>query len=313
MQDVIGTGGPARLSGPVMVGYDGTETGRDALVLGRLLAETTGGELVLARVFPVNPWHARHELPRETVDRARAAEEEVVLDLAELAKSVGARAEPVPGHSAAQGLHDLAEELGAGAVVVGSTHRGEVGRVLAGSTGERLLHGAPCGVALAPRGLREDHEASLRVIGLAYDGSAESRVAHRHAIGLALSAKATMRIFTVVAGAEGAGGEDERDRELYRQALEEALAAAPPELRAAGTFLGGDPARVIATEAQKGVDLLVLGSRGYGPLKRVLLGGVSLSLVRMAPCALLVLPRGADRAAPASPSEGGSPRQQARG
>ena len=49
-----------------------------------------------------------------------------------------------------------------------------------------------------------------------------------------------------------------------------------------------------ATElALQGVDLdlLVVGSRGYGPLRRTLVGSVSDELVRTAPCPVLV-PRG---------------------
>jgi nucleotide-binding universal stress UspA family protein len=53
----------------------------------------------------------------------------------------------------------------------------------------------------------------------------------------------------------------------------------------------GDPVRVLETEARDGLDLLVLGSRGFGPLRRVLVGSVSGELVRQAPCLLLVVPR----------------------
>ena len=45
--------------------------------------------------------------------------------------------------SPAHALHDAAVQLGAATVVVGSTHRGRVGRVLAGDVAAGLLHGAP--------------------------------------------------------------------------------------------------------------------------------------------------------------------------
>ncbi len=41
------------------------------------------------------------------------------------------------------------------------------------------------------------------------------------------------------------------------------------------------------------VDILVVGSRGYGPVKRLVLGSTSDYLQRHAHCALLVLPRAA--------------------
>jgi nucleotide-binding universal stress UspA family protein len=41
------------------------------------------------------------------------------------------------------------------------------------------------------------------------------------------------------------------------------------------------------------VDLLVCGSRGYGPMRRVLLGGVLRKLIRRAACPVVVVPRGA--------------------
>lgn len=255
-------------TGPVVVGHDGSTQAADALVLGRLLAGATGAELVVARAFPLSPWHTEHELPRGRVARARAAEEELLKDLEAVAASAGATAEPVPARSAAQGLHDLAEELEASAVVVGSAHTASIGSVLLGSTGERLLNGSPCQVGLAPQALAEADDPGLRTLGVAYDGLPESRVALELGRDLARRAGAATRVLTVETD-YSAGAAD-----------------ADPEL------LQGDPAPALG-EAGRDLDLLVLGSRGYGPFGRVLLGGVSLALVRMAPCPLLIVPRGA--------------------
>jgi nucleotide-binding universal stress UspA family protein len=60
----------------------------------------------------------------------------------------------------------------------------------------------------------------------------------------------------------------------------------------------GSPAHLIV-EAAADFDLLVIGSRGYGPVRRVLLGSVSTALVRSAPCSVLVLPHGTDLSLPA--------------
>lgn len=53
----------------------------------------------------------------------------------------------------------------------------------------------------------------------------------------------------------------------------------------------GPPAETLASACEDGVDLLVAGSRGYGPLARVLLGSVTTGLTGMAPCPVIVVPR----------------------
>jgi nucleotide-binding universal stress UspA family protein len=79
--------------------------------------------------------------------------------------------------------------------------------------------------------------------------------------------------------------------------LEEAAERAPAEARAATILRDGHAAEVIADEAEKGVQLLVMDSRNYGPIRRVMVGSTAIELMRIAPCPVLVLPRGA-----ASPS-----------
>ena len=46
----------------------------------------------------------------------------------------------------------------------------------------------------------------------------------------------------------------------------------------------------IVTRRSSELDLLLLGSRGYGALRRTLLGSVSAALVRDAGCAVAVVP-----------------------
>ena len=58
----------------------------------------------------------------------------------------------------------------------------------------------------------------------------------------------------------------------------------------------------LANVAQAPGTLLVVGSRGYGPLRRVLLGSVSTELVRSAPCPLIVTPRGMHDTAETAPN-----------
>jgi nucleotide-binding universal stress UspA family protein len=79
-----------------------------------------------------------------------------------------------------------------------------------------------------------------------------------------------------------------RDLEDVLHATVEKL---PRELRALPVFERASPVDMLLDRAALGVDLLVVGSRGYGPLMSVLLGSVSAHLIGRAACPVLVAPR----------------------
>jgi nucleotide-binding universal stress UspA family protein len=207
----------------------------------------------------------------------------------------------IPSPSPARGLHELAEKVDAGLIVVGSTHTGRPGRVLPGSTAERLLHGSPCPVAVAPKGYAEHTPIAPTIVGCGFDGSVAARhalvTAHRIAGAQGARLRA-IRVFRPLAydapPQKGVpmGGINYNDQ-LHDRAeseLEEAVAALEGEPRGERFFAVGDPGKVL-TEASEQLDLLVLGSRGYGPVHAVLVGGVAGRVVRDAACPVIVLPR----------------------
>ena len=55
-----------------------------------------------------------------------------------------------------------------------------------------------------------------------------------------------------------------------------------------GVRLAGDPVTALVTESER-LDLLVMGSRGRGPARGVLLGSVSTEVVRAAACPVVVV------------------------
>ena len=216
-----------------------------------------------------------------------------------LAAAFGAetRLVEVDHDSPARELHELAVAEDAEVVVLGSTHRGALGRIYPGSVAERLLSGAPCAVAVAPRGYAERPTDRLRVVQVGFDGSSESRRAIELATRLALNAGATMRVcaaFQMGADATPLGIEA---RERLGEDLRAAVATIPAEVRALAKLVDGEPVAVLTREAEAGADLLVLGSRGYGPLGAALLGGVSGKVIRGATVPVLVVPRRRARAA----------------
>jgi nucleotide-binding universal stress UspA family protein len=215
---------------------------------------------------------------------------------------------PVVARSAARGLFELAEAEGADLLVVGSSHRAGLGAVLAGSVGRALLQGAPCAVAVAPRGYRHTATDALRVIGVGYDATPESDVALAAATETAVAAGATMRVIMVVPpaiGDEASSSSRQVPREpsfhdRMRERLNAAVERCPREVRALGQLIAGNPAPTLRDEAEKGVDVLFVGSRGYGPLLRVTLGSIADELLRLAPCPVVVFPRGGRTVAPAA-------------
>lgn len=281
----------------VLVGFDGSDGGRDALALARALAGPFGAGALVVSVIPYGPFPVGF-VPLE--DEA-ARDAEPLFDEAREAL-VGLRVDTraYGGGSPAWVLSELAEKGEGDLIVVGSSHRGALGRVLIGSVGTSLLHGANCPVAVAPRGYAKGpRDRPLRTIAVAYDGTDEARAALRRAEQIALAAGATLRLLTVVRpvqvttvpGVTGYGYVPEVPPDPEK-ILSKGMASVSQKLHVEGQRLDGPPAKTLATACEDDVDLIVTGSRGYGPAMRVFLGSVSAELTRTAPCPVFIAPRG---------------------
>jgi nucleotide-binding universal stress UspA family protein len=288
----------------IIVGYDGSERAQDGLALGKLIAEASGADLVVAGVFQFDPmWGGLDPYFQE-------AEADHAREIERAAESIGAESEAIPSSSPGRGLHELAEEIGADLVVVGSSHHSRAGQVLAGNVGTALLHGAPCSVAIAPHGYATGADPQLAEIVVAYDGSREAHMALEDAIALARASEALLKLVTVaeppvISYGKGGGSRQgwmalkESVEEMMRERLEQATASIPDDVRLESVLVNNEPATALAQIARNDGALLMLGSRAYGPLRRVLLGSVATELARRAPCPLIVHPRPAKSAAPA--------------
>ncbi len=272
----------------VIVGVD-RHGGRDPIALAkRLLAQ--GGELTLAHVFP-GTTHIWQATPRfESPERREAAE---MLERASRDANVDAHIRWREDDSAGRGLHELCEITEADLLVVGSSRRGLLGRVLLGDDTHAALNGAPCPVAVAPIGYTEQPVA-MREIGVAYNGSPESDHAVEVARALATEYGAKLSAFEavslpaygVVAGPMGVAETFDGMVQTARERIE-ALGGVEPHAAY------GNPVEELAVYSAS-LDLLVVGSRGYGPLGRLVHGSTSHQLARIARCPLLALTRTAD-------------------
>ena len=288
----------APVAGPVIVGVDGGESGKDALLLGRWAAQILEAPLVVAVVHPGNAALGSGRVDAEWVaDRHRAAEAVLNGARAVLDGVEGVDYQTVGSSSAAHGLHDLAEALHAQTIVVGSGRNAPKQRLFAGSTAERLLAGSVCPIAVAPAAM-ETPPGTVGRIGVAYVDTPDGRAALEEAARLARRTSSPLRLYTVVAEGDATlpflVGQDaehaflETARETYEASLQKAVDAVKGT-EADWRLLTGDVVDALAELDE--VDVLFCGSRGYGPARRVLLGGVSARLVRRAKRPLVVVPR----------------------
>jgi nucleotide-binding universal stress UspA family protein len=210
------------------------------------------------------------------------------------------------------GLATMAREQGADLVVLGSTHRGPLGRIVPGTTMEHLLSGAPCAVAVAPPGFadRADGESvwlpldgdaedvGMRVVGVGCDGSPASRAALDFAAELAQRNGAALRVYDVVPKAVPIAPDapmtprptGPSELEARRAELHDLVAGLPSEVRAQPVLLRGFAVPELARAASLGVDLLVLGTRVRGHVGRLFHKSVAGELALEAPCPVLICP-----------------------
>jgi nucleotide-binding universal stress UspA family protein len=273
----------------LLVGYDGRPASRDALNFAKALTETGETELTVASVRGYWP-----ELLGESYDLVVKEDERWIgRGATKVLGDTPFSVRVLPGGHETAGLRELAEAEGSHVIVVGSTHRGRIGRVCPGSVGERVLNEAPCAVAVAPRGLA-DRGLRFGTVAIGFDGSKEAQAALHVAIDLAKRTGASLRVLAAVDtglafGIDG-GRPNAQERTRVKRRLEHAVEHARESVEAEGQMLHGAPSQVIP-EAAEDADVLVIGSRGhYGVARRLLLGSVAAHVMRSAPCPTLVIP-----------------------
>jgi nucleotide-binding universal stress UspA family protein len=277
--------------GPVVVGVERSDRSRDALGLARILAQGLGTHLILVAVYP-----------GKAQSRAMAQEAEAALDwVARPLGGVLAESRAVPCNSVPHGLQRVAESEGALAIVVGPSRRGPAGGVVPGSVGERLLHGAPCPVATAPRGYSGEAYTRIKRIGVGYTEGPEAGEALSAAIGLGARTGASLRLLSVVEPSTvaatlplgwGFGELEATKRDDLTRRIAHAIEDVAVTIDISGEVVDGYADDELARLSRE-VDLLICGSRGQGLIGSVTLGNASTGVMRKAHCPVLVVPRGA--------------------
>ena len=254
----------------------------DAVALGTRLAKACDASLILALVLRDPPLGVGQAQYRAIIDDVVREERERTLEpVRERLDLPDVRVQVVAAPSPARGLHAMAEREAADLIVVGSSHRGAMGRVLAGSIAERLLHGSPCALAVAPVGYATRDGAGLAVVGVAYDGGNESRVGAYSGDGARTSRRRLAPADRRCRTRGRARGPGCRRRATYR------ATSRPKPWTSRATR---SPASATRRSTSSSVGLAATGWRD-----RSCSAAPPAGLVRHAPFPVVVVPRGADR------------------
>lgn len=286
----------------IVVGIGGTEEADPHFDAAVQTAESLGATLHVVHAYRVpEPMFAPYpEIGAYAPEVAEAAVEAAGRRLDELVSRSGGgadvRARIVPG-PADVAVTGVADEVGAGLIIVGATERGTVSRTLLGTTAGRVVRTASSPVLVDRRAT----PGPRRRVLLTTDLSDHSQRVYARALQVvrALGGGDGVEVRALlVVGDDLALDPDRRPAALQaireRELLPFIGRADAGGLTGSGTVRMGDAATEIRAEAEEwGADLLVLGTHGRGGMTRLLIGSVAEAVVRRPPCDVLVIPNAA--------------------
>src|SRR3712207_554614 len=277
----------------ILVATDGSEDAELAATTAVGLARSTSSELHVVHTWRTVPSvHFDSFVRQELEGQAQRILDEQVRKIEGLGGTV-AQAWLREG-GAAEEIAALAEEVEAGLIAVGSRGRGRIRRLLMGSVSDAVVRHAHYPVVV----VRWKPVVFPAKILLATDGSEEATLAAQTAADLGARTGSELHVVHV--------GEipftHYPDRYGYRALYEpherearELLEAQIEKMKGAGATVAQEHLRLgradeeVAVLAEElGVDLVAMGGRGLGGVRRALMGSVSDSVVRHAHCPVLI-------------------------
>jgi nucleotide-binding universal stress UspA family protein len=288
----------------VLLATDGSADATQAARVSADLSRRTG-----ARLHVVHAWQPlpRGTPPGDYWEYAYSGSErsaKVVLEgQMAIIEKAGARVDAayLKEGSPAEQILDVADEIGAGVIVIGRRGLGALGRLVLGSVSERIVHNASRPV-LVVRGGEGVWPPQRIVVG--DDGSGGAKSAGELAARLAKLMEVRMILVRAGMGPERSPELPEYEQTIYERLAEDywrqkelaldkradelqALVGLRPETR----FVMRDAAVAILDAAgEDPATLVAVGSRGLGVVRRAMLGSVSTKVVRAASGSVLICP-----------------------
>src|SRR5215212_7734210 len=294
----------------ILLATDGSREAEAAARTAADLAQKTHSELHVVHAFgivPVGPPVYPEatdlqsvEYEAETQEGQRISEQrarEVLQEEVEKVRSTVAGEHLVEGRVAPE-IVGLAEEIGAGLIVMGSRGRGGIRRALMGSVSQSVVRHAHCPVLVVRDGERQRDYLPGTIL-LAVDGAEEASAAARTAVELAKRTDSELHVVHVGEVTPVYHPERHGYRARYEELQEQARRLLDEQVHevnsAGGTVsrahlrMGRPDEEIVVLGEEIGADLIATGSRGLGGMRRALMGSVSDSIVRHSHCPVLVV------------------------
>jgi nucleotide-binding universal stress UspA family protein len=287
----------------ILLATDGSEEAELAVQSAAQLANDTGSELHVVLVGPSTVTAVGLVGSQPDVDREAKGSLEAQVEKAKAAGGMVAQSHFRVGRPDHE-IVTLAEEIGAGLIVMASRGLGGIKRALMGRVSSSVVRHAHCPVLVVRREKDGEPAFSAKRILLATDGSREAALATQAAVDLANKTNSEIHLVHVTIplhepsyyegiSIEDAIAREQRERQRSAQKL---LDEQAKKIEAAGGSVAqthlrtGKPDQEIVDLAEEiGTGLILMGSRGLGGIRRVLMGSVSDSVVRHAHCPILVV------------------------
>lgn len=284
----------------IVIGVDGSERALPALIFAAREATLRDAALDVVCVWHVPVTLYPHMVTLDPEPFEAAAGEvlgRAAVDAHSAAPGIALRTHLVRGDAAVQ-LTELAE--GADLLVVGSRGRGGFAGLLLGSVSRRCLHLGTSPVAVVPVAWPTTEPGSgTRRIVVGVDGSESSAAAMQWAYDEAVLRSASIEVvhaFEYPHMVSPVGSivtldpiEMRRSSEALLEMMTSRLLLADTDAPHVGRKAMVGPAAGALVEIAQGADLLVVGARGMGALKRIVLGSVSQQCAHHTPCPIVVV------------------------
>lgn len=255
------------------------------------MAKQYGTKLYVAHVVPIESYLLGDS---QAVERLRLARQEAESNLANIVQSPSVRSIPtatlLDNGDILAVLRGWIEQYSMNLLVVGTTGRTGLGKVLLGSVAEEAIRESPCPVLTVGPRTPDEAVTNLEKILYASDFSADSLLAAPYVFSCAEKFRAQLTLLHVIPTLPES---PHLDSQMARVRLAE-MASPYPQLAMAPDVvveMGSPASMILKVAADLKADLIVIGARGAGAIARLAshFGSIAHKVVSHAHCPVLTV------------------------